>query len=140
MIILFFVVSLSLSALAENINKDWFGVAVKGVDVVEYFKDKKVVKGSKDFVAEYDGAKWYFSSDENKAMFLKDPQSYMPQYGGYCAFAVSQNHTADTDPNAWKIVNNKLYLNYNSSVSERWNQNRDQFIQQADQNWPHLNK
>jgi len=130
----------SVSAFAQQVNKDWGGVAVKGYDVVSYFKEQKPVKGSKEFVSEYNGAKWYFSSKDNKEEFSKEPLKYVPQYGGFCAFGVSQNHTADIDPNAWTVVNGKLYLNYNQAVSKKWNQERELLIQKADQNWPNLNK
>ena len=130
----------NVSVFAEMVNKSWNGVAIKGYDVVEYFKDQRPVKGSSDFLAEYNNAKWYFVSADNRDTFIKAPQNYVPRYGGFCAFAVSQNHTADIDPKAWTIVNHKLYLNYNPSVQARWGQNRDQLIAQADQNWPNLNK
>ena len=133
-------VTCNVSAFTDMINKSWTGVALKGYDVVEYFKDHKPIKGSSDFMIEYNHAKWYFATAEDRDAFSKAPQNYAPQYGGFCAFAVSQNHTADIDPNAWTIVNNKLYLNYNSSIQARWNQDRDQLIAQANQHWPNLNK
>ena len=84
----------------------------------------------------YQGAVWQFSSEANKAKFVANPAKYAPQYGGYCAWAVSQGYTASGDPKQWKIVGGKLYLNYDASVQKRWEKNIPGFIQAADKNWP----
>ena len=100
------------------INTTWLeGVAVKGYDPVAYFVEGKPVKGSGKFEHKWMGAKWHFSSAENRDSFAKNPEKYAPQYGGYCAYAVSQGAIADIDPTAWKIVNGKLYLNLNHAVA-----------------------
>lgn len=124
-------------AAKDNVYKMWLSdVAVNGYDVVAYFTEGKPVDGSDDFTAEYDGALWRFASAENRDAFNADPAHYAPQYGGYCAWAVSQGYTASTDPSAWKIVDDKLYLNYSRSVQQQWEQNTADNIAAADANWP----
>ena len=112
------------------------GVAVGGYDPVAYFSQQKPVKGNAAITAEHGGAIWRFSTEENRTAFLANPAKYAPQYGGYCAWAVSQGYTAKGDPNAWKIVDGKLYLNYNRSVQKTWSKNVSQNISKGDANWP----
>ncbi|MEL7173254.1 MAG: YHS domain-containing (seleno)protein, partial [Pseudomonadota bacterium] len=82
------------------------------------------------------GATWRFSSAENRDLFVENPEKYAPQYGGYCAWAVAQGYTAATDPEAWAIVDDKLYLNYNKSVQAKWEKDVPGHIASADGNWP----
>ncbi|MGB3627617.1 MAG: YHS domain-containing (seleno)protein, partial [Henriciella sp.] len=96
--------------------------AVQGHDPVAYFTEGKPVKGSKKFSTTYQGAEFRFASAENLASFEANPEKYAPQYGGYCAWAVSQGYTAKGDADHWKIVDDKLYLNYNKKVQEDWEQ------------------
>ena len=77
-----------------------------------------------------------FASAEHRERFAADPQRYAPQYGGYCAWAVSQGYTASSDPDAWKIVDKKLYLNYSKDVQKTWEQDVPGNITKADTNWP----
>jgi len=111
-------------------------LAVSGYDTVAYFTQGKPVKGSSDFTTQYQGATWQFSSQENLALFAQAPTKYAPQYGGYCAWAVSQGDTASSDPEAWQIVDDKLYLNYNVDIQNKWLKDSKKLILQADQNWP----
>jgi len=111
-------------------------LAVGGYDTVAYFKVNRPVQGKAEFSTEYKGATWRFASAENLAAFKANPTAYAPQYGGYCAWAVSQNYTASGDPNYWKIVGGKLYLNYDRSVQEMWEKDIPGFISKADKNWP----
>ncbi len=110
--------------------------AVGGYDPVAYFTEHKPVKGNAKISTEYKGAKWYFASNENRDKFVAAPDQFAPQYGGYCAWAVSQGYTASGDPLAWKIVNNKLYLNYDADIQKKWEVSIPEFIQKADANWP----
>ncbi|MEM7391703.1 MAG: YHS domain-containing (seleno)protein [Verrucomicrobiota bacterium] len=112
------------------------GLAVKGYDPVAYFDAGKPVKGDKKFVHEHKGAKWRFSSQKNLDAFKADTAKYEPQYGGYCAWAVSQGYTAKIDPEAWKIVDGKLYLNYSRKIQAKWEKDVPGFIKKADENWP----
>ena len=135
-------VGLSQTALAISpVNKSRFGgVAIKGYDPVAYFDAGKPVKGSGDFELEHKGAKWRFSSKANLEKFRKSPADYEPQYGGYCAWAVSQGNTAGIDPDAWKIVEGKLYLNFSSRIQKKWQADIPGNIAKADKNWPEILK
>ena len=116
------------------------GVAIDGTDPVAYFTEGKPVKGKAAHTASWNGVNWRFASADNKAAFEADPAKYAPQYGGYCAWAVSQGYTASTDPDAWKIVDGKLYLNYSKGVQRRWEKDVPGHITSADGNWPNLEK
>ena len=111
-------------------------LAVDGHDPVAYFTMGKPVEGSADYEYEWNGATWRFASQENLESFKADPEKYAPQYGGYCAWAVSQGYTASADPDAWKIVDGKLYLNYSKDVQQRWSEDIPGNIAKADGNWP----
>ena len=129
----------SVALALDPIYTSFFSnVAIKGYDTVAYFTENKAVKGSKDFVTEHKGATWHFSSQENLDLFLSEPEKYEPQYGGYCAYAVAQNTTASIKPELFTIVDDKLYLNYNAKINDQWQSNKEEFIQQADSNWPAL--
>lgn len=110
--------------------------ALGGYDAVAYFTEQKPVKGVSQFVAPYKGAEWRFTSAENRDKFVADPEHFAPQYGGYCAWAVAQGYTASGDPQRWKIVDNKLYLNYDTEVQKKWEKSIPEFIKAADKNWP----
>lgn len=128
------------TALAGSpVNKTFFGeVAIKGYDPVAYFTEGKPVRGVKEFTHEWRGAKWQFSTADNLQAFIKEPERFAPQYGGYCAYAVSEGYTADISPDAWRIVDHRLYLNYSKKVQKTWEQNIQQRIEQANKNWPSL--
>jgi YHS domain-containing protein len=125
-------------AATDPVNKNLFGTAIKGYDPVAYFKEGKPVKGNDEYRYDWMGAKWYFASAANRDEFAQSPEKYAPQYGGYCAWAVGHGYTANIDPNAWKIVEGKLYLNYSKDVQKMWEQDVPGWIQKADQNWPKL--
>ncbi|MEP0069073.1 YHS domain-containing (seleno)protein [Pyruvatibacter sp.] len=111
-------------------------VAVSGYDPVAYFREGKPVEGSSAFETEHDGYTYRFANQTNLDDFIADPEAFAPQYGGYCAWAVSQGSTASADPNNWTIVDGKLYLNYNDDVQSRWEADIPGFIEKADSNWP----
>jgi YHS domain-containing protein len=121
---------------AEVYTGTFSSLAVGGYDTVAYFKAGKPVKGAEQFATEYKGATWRFASADNLAAFKANPTAFAPQYGGYCAWAISQNYTASGDPLVWKIVNNKLYLNYDRTVQANWEKDIPGFIAKADKNWP----
>lgn len=114
--------------------------AVGGYDTVSYFTEGKPVKGKSEHSTKWKDAKWLFASAENLAKFKDEPEKYAPQYGGYCAWAVTQGSLVEGDPNYWAIDNGKLYLNYNQSVQDKWFANRANFITQADEKFPSLIK
>ncbi|MDR9827289.1 YHS domain-containing (seleno)protein [Vibrio sp. FNV 38] len=122
----------------EPVYTDFFGKAIKGYDPVAYFTQGKPVKGRSDFQFEWNGADWSFSSQQNLDAFISNPEQYAPQYGGYCAWAVSKGYTAKIDPSAWSVVDGKLYLNYSKSVQSTWQQDIAGNIAKADINWPSL--
>jgi len=122
----------------DAVNQTWRGVAIDGYDPVAYFTDGRPVAGSRAFALEWMGATWRFASAEHRDRFAADPERFAPRYGGYCAWAVSQGYTADVDPEAWAIVDGRLYLNYSREVQARWERDRAGFIRQADESWPKL--
>ncbi|MCW5967061.1 MAG: YHS domain-containing protein [Blastocatellales bacterium] len=124
----------------DPVNKSFTGTAVKGYDVVAYFKQNRPVEGKSEFRRDWNGAKWYFASAENRDEFARNPEKYAPRFGGYCAWAVSRGYTAGIDPKAWKIVDGKLYLNYSLDVQKMWEGDIPGNINKANENWPRLLK
>ena len=122
-------------AMKKGVFTSW-GVAIRGTDPVAYFTENRPVEGSKEFTAIHDGAEFRFASAENLAKFKANPEKYAPQYGGYCAWAVSQGYTASTIPEAFTIVDGKLYLNYSLGVRAQWEADKEARIIQGDRNWP----
>jgi YHS domain-containing protein len=111
-------------------------VAIRGYDPVAYFTVGRPVEGSASFKATYQGAEFRFANAANRAAFVANPARYAPQYGGYCAWAVGHGYTAGIDPEAWAIVDGKLYLNYNRSIQSQWQGDRANQIRSANANWP----
>ena len=122
----------------EPVFSNFLGQAIRGYDPVAYFKEGKPVEGKSAFKTDWKGASWRFSSQENLDLFKAAPDSYAPQYGGYCAWAVSRGYTAKIDPEAWTIHDGKLYLNYNEGIRDQWSQDIPANIQKAEANWPGL--
>jgi YHS domain-containing protein len=120
------------------VNVDESRLAIKGYDPVAYFTEAKPVQGSSQFTAEHLGATYYFSSAQHQSLFQGEPNKYAPQYGGYCAFGVSKEYKFDIDPEAWAIVDDKLYLNLNKKVQARWVPNKDELIVDADTIWTQI--
>ena len=131
----------STPALAESaVNTGYFGdVAIMGYDTVAYFTDGQATKGSPEISHEWMGATWHFAKPEHRDAFAAEPIRYAPQYGGYCsAGVVTDEVTANIDPEAWSIVDGKLYLNYSKPVREEWEENSDEMIAKADAKWPEI--
>lgn len=112
--------------------------AIRGYDPVAYFTESQPVKGQKEYLYNYKGAKWLFSNQENLDAFSANPDKYTPQYGGYCAYAVSTGSTASIKPEFFTIYEGKLYLNYSKSVYSKWLKKKDAYIEKADAKWPGL--
>lgn len=123
---------------ATPVNVDAQGLALHGYDAVAYFTEGRAVAGTAQFEHAWSGARWRFASAANRDRFAKAPEQYAPQFGGYCAWAVSRNYTADIDPEAFAVVNGKLYVNYSSFVQARWRLDRDGNITKGHANWPGL--
>ena len=115
-------------------------VALSGYDPVSYFVGGTPRKGDARFSMTFKGVDYRFASPENLARFRSNPQAFLPQYGGYCAWAVAGGYTAKGDPLAWKIVGGKLYLNYDQNVQKRWARDIPGNIAKGDQNWPQVLK
>jgi hypothetical protein len=111
------------------------GVAVGGYDAVSYFSGKPL-EGSKEFSTKWKNTEWRFASAANLKAFTASPEKYAPQYGGYCAFAVSKGATAKGDPMAWTVNDGKLYLNYSTAVREEWRSDIPGNVAAANGNWP----
>jgi hypothetical protein len=123
---------------AFPVNVDAQGVALKGHDAVAYFTEGKAVPGLPQFEFAWNGARWRFASAANRDRFATAPDQYAPQFGGYCAWAVSRNYTADIDPQAFAVVDGKLYVNYSTFIQARWRLDRASNIVKGHQNWPGL--
>ncbi|MBD8875525.1 MULTISPECIES: YHS domain-containing (seleno)protein [Stappiaceae] len=109
--------------------------AIGGTDPVAYFTEGKPVAGSDEFTAVYDDVTWKFSSAENRDKFEADPAKYAPQYGGYCAFGAAMGFKVPVVPEAWKIVDGKLYLNNSLGVQKRFEGDIEGHITNATLNW-----
>ncbi len=135
------VAGMTSASAVPPVNASFFGkLAIHGYDPVAYVTAGRPVEGDKRHSLEWNGATWRFASAENRELFRKAPEKYAPQYGGYCAWAVSRGTTADIDPAAWKIVGGKLYLNYSPDVQKQWEADLPAAIERADANWPRLAK
>ncbi len=133
------VLASAAGARAEDpIYTNWRGLALSGYDPVSYFVAGKPVAGDSAHTLKWMDATWRFSSAENLALFRANSGAYAPQYGGYCAWAVANGYTASADPEAWRIVEGRLYLNYSAEVQEEWEVDIPGFIARADQSWPRL--
>jgi len=128
----------ALAASPEIFTSNGSGLAMGGYDAVAYFKDGKPVPGSKDITTSWKGATWRFVSAENRDAFAAKPESYAPQFGGYCAFAVAHGSTAPGDPKVWKIVDGKLYLNLSPGVQKQWERDIPGNISRGTQNWSRI--
>ena len=115
-------------------------LAVKGYDPVAYFTEHKPTVGSAQFEYQWQGARWRFANSANRDAFVQEPTRYAPQFGGYCAFAVSRGTVADVDPDQWAVVDGRLYLNNNAFAQSLWNQDRPGNIAAGTLNWPLIPK
>ncbi|OYQ43041.1 hypothetical protein CHU92_03755 [Flavobacterium cyanobacteriorum] len=140
-LVLMLLALLSLSATAQKkVNTDKRGVALSGYDPVAYFTENAALKGSKEIVYEHEGAVYQFATEENKALFAKAPEKYLPQFGGWCAYGMSEGYKAPVDPKAFTVSQGRLYLNYSLSVREEWLKDKDARIKKAEINWPAISK
>ena len=113
-------------------------VAIKGYDTVAYFTVSNAVKGDPEISHQYEGVKWYFSSEKNKELFAENPKKYIPAYGGYCAYAIAnyKGKLVKVDPKNWYISDEGiLYLNYSARIQKKWNKEKSAFIKTGDKYW-----
>ena len=131
----------AVPALAEEktlLNLDKNGVAIQGYDPVAFFTQNKPVKGNAEFQSNYNAAKYFFASVDDKGMFDANPAKYEPQFGGYCAYAVSEGHLAPITIDAFTIVNGRLLMQYDFNVRKIFEKDPQGRLAQADKNWPGL--
>lgn len=138
MMLIFLSSALQAGAGGQRVNRARNGLAIDGYDPVAYFVESRPVRGLADFEYEWNGARYRFATAANRERFAQEPARYLPQYGGFCAFAVSRGYTADIDPEAWSVVNGRLYLNYSRRVQRMWQEDVPGNIKKADGNWPKL--
>jgi len=112
------------------------GIAIDGSDAVAYFEGNGPVAGLAEHEMSWNGASWRFASAENLAAFEANPEGYAPQFGGYCAWAVSRGYTAATVPEAWTLHEGKLYLNFSRRIQRRWERDIPGNIAKGEANWP----
>jgi YHS domain-containing protein len=127
-----FIAGLSVSSAGTSAASE---VAIKGYDTVAYFKAGVAQRGAEAFSFPWHGMTWHFTSKENRDLFAASPERYAPQYDGFCAWAMTEERKAITDPEVWKIVDGKLYLNCSPAAFEKWSRDIPGNIRKADQNW-----
>jgi YHS domain-containing protein len=113
-------------------------IAIEGYDAVAYFTLGKPTKGVVSYSTQHQGITWYFSSQQHLDLFNKEPQKYIPQYGGYCAFGLAEGKKIAVSPTSWAVVNGLLYLNYNEQIHRQWKKNPSGLIEKANGNWETL--
>ncbi len=126
-------------ALAGNktlVNVDKTGLGLKGYDPVAYFTENRPVKGDPQFVSTYNGVRYQFASGADKAAFDANPSKYEPQFGGFCAYAASEGHTAKVEPDAFEVLNGRLLLQYDRDVRGLFDKDPQGRLKKADSNWP----
>ena len=136
-LLLLLLLGVSLGAAAEKRYAPE-GIGAGGYDPVAYFTDGKAMRGSEQMTAEHGGVTYRFASAEHRALFQAAPETYLPQYGGFCAYAAAKGALAPTDPEAFTVLGGKLYLNYSQDVRKRWLPRAGEYIRAADEKWPGL--
>ena len=134
-----FVTAMTVPAAADKVFTGIIdGVALGGYDAVSYFTGSEPIPGKEDITSTWDGAVYRFSTPENRDMFMKSPQEFAPQYGGFCAYAAAKGALAPGDPLAWTVVDKKLYINLSPAIRKTWLQDVPGNIRKANANWPSL--
>ena len=126
------------AAAAEEYNLDQNGTVIHGYDPVAYFTVGTATQGNPRYAAQHDGVTFNFASEENMTTFMSDPAHYAPAYGGWCSYGVRVGKKFNTDPNAWKIVDERLYLQLDQGTQLIWAKDLEKNIEIADRLWPSL--
>ncbi|MEO1435429.1 MAG: YHS domain-containing (seleno)protein [Bacteroidota bacterium] len=137
-LLLFIGQSFAQLAADKYVNVNRSGVIIKGYDPVAFFTESKAVKGSENLTSNYNGAIYQFASASNKAAFDAHPEKYKVQFGGFCAWAVSNGYTASIDIDTWAIQEGRLIFNYSSRVKAKWDKDANENLKKADKNWPEI--
>jgi YHS domain-containing protein len=130
--------ALASASPAPSVSATEDGVAIGGHDPVAYFTEGRPVAGSSNFTLRWNGATWRFASAASRARFEGNPEAYAPAFGGYCAWAISQNYIAPGDPLVWRIVDGRLYLNFNRRAQMLWETDLAGAISRGHANWPRV--
>lgn len=128
--------ALASASPAPSVSATEQGVAIGGYDPVGYFTEGRPVAGSTAFTFSWNGATWRFASADSRARFEASPEAFAPAFGGYCAWAISQNYIAPGDPLVWRIVEGRLYLNFNQRAKMLWEADLAGAIARGHANWP----
>lgn len=135
-------IAFATPALADGgvyVGVEGEAVAISGYDAVSYFEgDGTPLEGDAQYSVTWNGAEWHFASQANADKFKADPDAYAPQYGGHCAWAMSRGSLAPGDATLYKIVDGKLYLNFNEQVQQTWVKDIPGFIAKSDPAWKEI--
>ena len=143
LLVLFCTIPLFAGKIIENTDD---GVAIKGYDPVSYHQGKPL-EGSLEWISKYEGAEFHFATESNLRSFEAEPEKYLPEYGGWCAYAMLDGDKVDINPKRYKIIEGKLYLFYDGffgNTLKKWNrlaegQAESELVEQANQQWEQLN-
>tara|TARA_Y100001949_G_C15844864_1_gene267924 strand:+ start:85 stop:528 length:444 start_codon:yes stop_codon:yes gene_type:complete len=141
-LMIFYLVPATAAPQHSNINQE-NGLGISGYDPVTYFTLGRAVEGKRSLSEVHAGVTYYFSSQESRELFKKDPAKYLPAYGGWCAYAMANGDKVKIDPETFKIIDGKLYLFYNfyfNNTLTKWNKDEVNLKNQADQHWSRINR
>lgn len=124
----------------EMVNAGANGVAIKGYDTVAYFTESRPMQGKPEFAHSWRDAEWHFSKAEHRDLFAADPERYAPQFGGFCANGLSKGKLVAANPEAWTIVDGKLYIKFSEVAREEWRKDKTRKIEKAKETWVDLQK
>lgn len=135
LLIVFTILVHCFSAIADPIMKDEKNIALHGYDAVSYFREKLAVEGNENISTVYSNIKWLFRDSSNLKTFLKNPEKFVPQYGGFCAYGARYGMLIESDPQVFALVNRKLYFSLDSGVRKKWRKDLAINIEKADKKW-----
>lgn len=134
------VVAFSHVGAAVVFWQDHDKVTLGGYDPVSYFEAEEPQQGIEELQVRWQGVIWRFANENFRGLFIQDPLKYAPQYGGFCAFAMAYGKAVKADPLVFEVYNGRLYLNVNAEAQQKWQQNRDQYVLQANYQWNKLTR
>lgn len=144
-VLLGFLIAAAVVSICADITKKMVAtgpdnVAIKGYDTVAYFTEGQAVKGENKFVASWNDAEWYFANAAHRDLFTENPERYAPQFGGFCSAGLSHGAKVAADPEAWTIVDGKLYIKFSKDARDRWRKDKAEKIRRAEENWTEYQK
>jgi len=121
---------------ADPISTSWRNdVAVSGWDIVSFYQGEPT-KGVKDITHVFMGAEWRFANEAHRDLFAINPDVFLPEYGGYCAWAVAHDKLARGNPEHWAMIDGKLYFNFNGRTKRLWTEDRSLWLAKSERYWP----